>query len=55
MLVSSLSSFRYIDVDDSAVGTQFQALSLEDNDVDKNEWKDGFSFASYKAAQRVVQ
>ncbi|XP_050909005.1 uncharacterized protein LOC127122761 [Lathyrus oleraceus] len=49
MLVSHLSSFSYIDVDE-VVGTPFQALSVDDNVVKKN----GASMTSLKDAQQVV-
>lgn len=50
MLVSHLSSFSYIDVDE-ATGTPFQAFSVVDNVVKKNE----ASMTSLKDAQQVVE
>ncbi|XP_058733279.1 uncharacterized protein LOC131604881 [Vicia villosa] len=50
LVVSHLSSFSYIDVDE-AIGTQFQALSVADKNVEKN----GTSISSLKDARQVVQ
>lgn len=50
LLVSHLSYFRYIDVDEEAVGTQFQALYIV-NFVQKS----GESMDSLKDAQQVVK
>ncbi|XP_058733281.1 uncharacterized protein LOC131604882 [Vicia villosa] len=50
LVVSHLSSFSYIDVEE-AIGTQFQALSVADKNVEKN----GTSISSLKDARQVVQ
>ena len=48
LLISHLSSFSVVEVDETAVGTQFQALSV---DVRENE----NYMASFKDAQLVVR
>lgn len=50
MLISSLSSFSYIDAKED-MGTQFQALSLES----KGKKKQGASISSLKDAQELVR
>ena len=49
MLVSHLSSFHVVEADEAAVGTSFQALSIDDDCK-----KSGASIYSYKDAQQVV-
>lgn len=51
MIISNLSSFRYIDVGE-ALGTQFQALEIETVD---NPRKRTASITSLKDAQSVIQ
>ena len=50
MVVSHLSSFSFIDADED-VGTQFQALSVANNEVKKQ----GTSISSFEDARRVVE
>lgn len=49
-MISSLSSFSYID-DEEYLGTQFQALSLEN----KGKKKQGASISSFRDAQELVR
>ena len=50
MVVSHLSSFSYIDVDE-AIGTQFQDLFITNDEVKKQ----GASISSLEDARRVVE
>ena len=47
--MSHLSSFRIVEVDEAAVGTQFQALSIDN--IKKSE----DSIISFKDAQQVIK
>ena len=49
LLIYHLSSFRVVEADEAAVGTQFQSLSIDN--VRENE----DSIASFKDAQQVVR
>ena len=49
LLISHLCSFSIIEADEAAVGTQFQALSID------NKRKNEYFITSFKDAQQVVQ